>query len=106
MNLANSLGVQTPKLVLLRHPPMQTDNVGDRRGGDVATRISYQDGIWRPTPSNIRMAPMHGYVEPISEKLAYHKFIKDPEFETREVFERENRERKDIENIGTQLEKN
>ena len=24
MNLANSLGVQTPKLVLLRHTPMQT----------------------------------------------------------------------------------
>ena len=31
MNLENSLGVQTPKLVLVRHPPMQTDNVGDRR---------------------------------------------------------------------------
>ena len=35
----------------------------------------------------------------MSEKLAYRKFIKDSEFETREVFEREN-----IENIGTQLE--
>ena len=31
MNLANSLDVQTPKLVLLRHPPMQTDNVGQSR---------------------------------------------------------------------------
>ena len=28
MNLANSLGVHTPKLVSFRHPPMQTDNVG------------------------------------------------------------------------------
>ena len=28
MNLANSLGVQTPKLVSFRHPPMQKDNVG------------------------------------------------------------------------------
>ena len=46
MNLANSLGVQTPELVLLRHTPMQADNVGDPRGGDVATRIADQDGIW------------------------------------------------------------
>ena len=30
MNLANSLGVHTPKLVSFRHPPMQTDNVGHR----------------------------------------------------------------------------
>ena len=28
--------------------------------------------------------------ETISEKLAYRKFIKDSEFETRKVFEREN----------------
>ena len=35
----------------------------------------------------------------MSEKLAYCKFIQDSEFETREVFEREN-----IENIATQLE--
>ena len=29
MNLANSLGVHTPKLVSFRHPPMQTDNEGN-----------------------------------------------------------------------------
>ena len=63
MNLANSLGVQTPKLVIIRHPPMQTDNVGDWRGGGVATRILDQDGIWRPTDSNIRTAPTYGDVE-------------------------------------------
>ena len=40
MNLANSLGVQTPELVLLRHPTMQTDNIDDRIGGGVATRIA------------------------------------------------------------------
>ena len=88
---------------------MQTDNVGDRRDGGVATRIADQDGIWRPTESNIRTAPTHGDVESICVKLAYRKFIKDSEFETREVFEREN-----IENIGnietrletTRLEKN
>ena len=43
MNFANSLGVQTPKLVLLRHPPMQTDNVGDRRDEGVAARVADQD---------------------------------------------------------------
>ena len=42
---------------------------------------------------------MHGDVETMSEKLAYCKFIKDSEFETREVFEREN-----IEKIATRLE--
>ena len=95
MNLANSLGVQTPNLVLLRHPPMQTDNVGERRDKGVATRVADQDGIWRPMESNIITVPTHGDVESISEKLAYRKFIKDSEFETREVFEREN-----IDNIG------
>ena len=83
---------------------MQTDNVGDRRDGGVATRVADQDGIWRPTDSNIRTAPTHGDVELINEKLAYRKFIKDSEFETREVFERENSMLKNIENVGTRLE--
>ena len=102
MNLAKSLGIQTPKLVLLRHPPMQTDNVGDRRGGGISTRIADQEGIWRPTDSDIRTAPTHDDVESISEKLAYWKFIKDLEFETRELFERKNI--KNIGNIETRLE--
>ena len=104
MNLANSLGVQTPELVLLRHTPMQTDNVGERRGDGVATRIADQDGIWRPTLRNIKTAPTHGDVETISEKLAYCRFIKDLEFETTKVFERENTERENISNIETRLE--
>ena len=62
MNLANSLGVQTLKLVLLSHPSMQTDNVDDRRDGGVATRVADQDRIWRPTDSNIRTAPTHGKI--------------------------------------------
>ena len=77
MNLANSLGVQTPSLVLLRHTRMHTDTVGKQRGGGVAIRIADQDGIWRPTDSDIRTARTHGDVESISEKLAYRKFIKD-----------------------------
>ena len=104
MNLANSLGVQTPKLVLIRHMPMQTDNVGERRGGVVTTRIADQDGIWGLTLSDIKTAPTHGDVETISEKLAYRKFIKGLEFETRKVFERENIERENIRNIETRLE--
>ena len=104
MNLANSLGVQTPKLVLLRHLPIQTENLGERRGGGFATRTADQDGIWGPTLSNIKTAPTHGKIERISEKLAYRKFIKDSEFETRKVFERENIERKNIGNIETRLE--
>ena len=39
MNLANSLGIHTPKLVSFRHPPMQTDNVGHQSNGSVATRV-------------------------------------------------------------------
>ena len=68
---------------------MQTDNVGQRRGGSVATRIADQYEIWRPTLSEIKTAPTHGNVEMRSEKLAYRKFIKDSEFETRKVFEQE-----------------
>ena len=104
MNLANSLSVHTPELVLLRRTPMQTDNVDEQRGGGAATRITDKDGIWRPTLSNIKAAAIHGKSEAISEKLAYHKFIKDSEFETRKVLERENiEERENIKNIGTRL---
>ena len=39
-----------------------------------------QDGIQRPTDSDVRTAPTHGDVETMSEKLAYRKFIKDSEF--------------------------
>ena len=45
--------------------------------------------------------PTHGDVETMNEKLLYRKFIKDSEFETREVFERGN-----IENVATRLETN
>ena len=80
MNLANSLGVQTPELVSFRHLPMQTDNVGHRRDGSVANRVMDQDGILRPTYRDVRTAPTHVNVETMSEKLVYRKFIKDSEF--------------------------
>ena len=52
--------------------------------------------------SHIKAAAIHGKSEMISEKLAYRKFIKDLEFETRKVLERENiEERENIKNIET-----
>ena len=99
MNLANSLGFQTSKLLSFRHPPMQTDNVGHQSDGSISTRVVDQDGIWRPKDRDVSTTPTHGEVETMSEKLAYRKFIQDSEFETTQVFEREN-----IKNIGTRLE--
>ena len=50
------------------------------------------------------MAPTHGEIETIREKLAYCKFIKDLDFETSKVFEHENiEERKNIKGIETPL---
>ena len=66
---------------------MQIENVGERRCGAAATRIADQDGIWRPTLSDIKAAVIHCNTEKKSEKLAYHKLIKDSEFETSKVFE-------------------
>ena len=43
-------------------------------------------------------------IETISEKIAYRKPIRDLEFETREVLERET-SYKNIENIVTQIDK-
>ena len=83
---------------------METENVGNRSDGSVATIVVDQDGIWRPTDRDDMMAPMHGNIETISEKLAYFKYIRDSEFETREVFERET-SNQDIENIGNRLDK-
>ena len=59
MNLANSLGIETPKLVSFGHPPMQTDNVGHLIDGIVTTRVVNQNRIWRPTERDVRMAPTH-----------------------------------------------
>ena len=104
MNLVNSLSVHTPELVHLWHTPMQIDKVGERRSGSAVTRMVDQDGIWRRTLSNIKTAVIHGESETKSEKLAYLKFIKDSEFETRKVFEQGNiEEHENIGNIQTRL---
>ena len=88
MNLANSVLFQNPKPVSFRHPPMQTENVDNPIDPIASTRVMDQDRIWRPTDRDVRTAPTHGDIETISEKLAFRKYIKDSEFETREVFER------------------
>ena len=71
-------------------------------------RHRYQDSGPRwdleATISNIKTAAIHGESKTKSEKLAYRKFIKDSEFETRKVFEWDNiKERENIKNIETQL---
>ena len=45
--------------------------------------------------SDIKAAAIHGKSERISEKLAYRKFINDSEFETRELFEQGNIEKRE-----------
>ena len=87
MNLTNSLRIESPKLVHFGNPPIETDTVGNLLNGIVDTRIENYDRIWRRTDRDIRMAHTHD-IETISEKIAYHKHIRDSEFETREVFER------------------
>ena len=49
-----------------------------------------------------RTARTHNKIETISEKLAYRKHIRDSEFKTIEVLERET-SNQNIENIGTWL---
>ena len=101
MNLANSLRVQTPDLVSFRDPTIQTDTVIDQRSGSVATRIANKDGMWETNPSDIGTAATHDEIKNISEKLVYRKYIKDLDFETSKVLERENIERENIKGIET-----
>ena len=50
------------------------------------------------------MAPTHGEIETISEKLAYRKYIKNSYFEDSKAFEQENIEvRENIKDIETRL---
>ena len=89
MNLANSLIIETSKIVSFGHPSMETDNIGHQIIGIVATRKEDQNRIWRSTDRGNRMARMHNDIETISKKTAYCKHIRDSEFETREVLEQE-----------------
>ena len=99
MNLANSLSIESPKLVHFGHLPIETNYVGNLLDGIVATRIDNSNGIYMRTDREYRMVHTHD-VETISKKIAYRKHIRDLEFETREVFERET-SNENIENILT-----
>ena len=100
MNLAKSTIIEPPKLVSSRQPPMETDNLGVI----VVTIIENSDGIWRRMDRDHRMAYTNDDIEAINENIAYLKHIRDSEIETRKVFERET-SNKNIENIGTRLDK-
>ena len=49
MNLVNSVPVKIPDLIYFRDPPINTDNVTDRRSGGVATSIADKYRIWNPS---------------------------------------------------------
>ena len=95
--------IKTPYLLSFRDPTIQTDNVLDQRSGGVATRIADKEGIWRPKPSDIGTAATHDKIKNISEKLAFRKYIKDLDFETIKMLQREQKEREDIKEIETRL---
>ena len=59
MKLTNSAIIEPPKLSPFRHPPIETNNVGNLLDGIVATRIYNSNGIWRRTDRDDRMAHMH-----------------------------------------------
>ena len=101
MNLANSVRFKTPDLVSFRDPAIQKGNVLDRRSGGVATRIADKDRIWEPNPSDIGTAATHDDIKNISEKLAFCKYIKDLDFETIKMLEREHIKRENIKEIET-----
>ena len=103
MNLANSLGIEIPKLVYFGHPPIETNNVCNLIDGIVSTRIDNYNGIWRRTYRDDRMAHTHD-VETMSKTTAYHNHIKNLEIETRNVFERET-SNENIENFVARLDK-
>ena len=64
---------------------MQTDNECNPINSIATTRVMDQDGIWRLTARDNRMAHMHDDIETISKKIADRKHIIYSEFEAREV---------------------
>ena len=76
MNLANSLSIESPKLVHFGHLLIEKNNVWNLLNGIVATIIENSDRIWRLTDRDDRMAHTHD-VETMSEMTAYRNHIKD-----------------------------
>ena len=103
MNLANSVPVKTPDLVSFRDPNINTENVTDRRSGGVATSIAYKDGIWGPKPSDIGTVATHDEIKNISEKLVFSKYLKELDFETIKMLQRDHKARENMKKIETRL---
>ena len=97
VNFANSIPVQTPDLVPMRNPPVQTYNVTDGGTAGVTTRIADTDGIWRAGPGDIRDAALHDSDKDSAAKLAYRKFLNDLDLETIHMLERDKRARENVE---------
>ena len=81
MNFADSSTIETLELILLRYPPVNTDDVPDNAG--VATSIADKDRIWFPKRSEIGgTAATHDDLKKISETLAFKQYVEDIDFET------------------------
>ena len=82
-------------LVLLRGPPVNTDNAPDNAG--VATSIADKYGIWFTKLSEIGgTAATHDDLKNISETLAFKQYVKDIDFETIKALEQENIEQENM----------
>ena len=74
VNFANSIPFETPDLVPMRNPPVQTYNVTDGGTAGVTTRVSDTDGSWRAGPGDIGDAALHDSDKYSAAKLAYRNF--------------------------------
>ena len=96
MNLTKSVPIKTPDLVYIRDPPVNTDNLTDRRSGGVATSIEDKDRVWSPKPSNIGTAATHGEIKSINKKLAFNKYLKELDFETIKMLQQDHKARENM----------
>ena len=93
MNLANSLSIESPKLIHFGNPPIETNNVGNLLDGIVTTKIENSNRIWMRTDRDNNMAHTHD-IETIGKKIAYRNHIRNSETETGNLLEQGNVERK------------
>ena len=88
--------VKTPDLVSFRDPPVNTYNVTDGRSSGVATSIADKDRIWSTRPSDIGTAATHEDLKDINEELVFRKYLKELDFETIEILQRDHRARENM----------
>ena len=93
MNLAKSVPDETPDLVSFSYLTVNTYNVTDGRSGGVATSIADKDRIWSPKPSDIGTAATHDDLKNINDKLSCRKHLKELDFETIKILQRDHEAR-------------